>query len=70
MFTVKLEENVRNKSAKERGTVSVISAKTHLRIEIPSGRVPVLIFEKELVQDEHSQRNNLSLCHLRDGDLG
>ena len=38
-------------------------------IKASSGRASVLIFEQELIHDEHSQRNELPLGHLCDGDL-
>ena len=47
-----------------------MSVKTYLRVKASSGRVPVLIFEHELIHDEHSQGNELPLGHACDGDLG
>lgn len=45
-----------------------MSARTYLRIKASSGWVPVLVFEQELIHDEHSQRNEVPLGHLCDGD--
>ena len=39
-------------------------SKTYLRIKGSPGRVPIFIVERELIHDEHSQRNELPLSHL------
>jgi hypothetical protein len=51
------------------GIVPAAPAEAYLRIKVSSSWIPVLVFEQELIHDEHSQRNELSLGHLCGGDL-